>query len=343
MGTLTLDTPRDFALARDACSYGYFLLAPNYWDTRTQTLWRVLDVDGRALLAHVRQARGAGAPLKVRVMGMGGSEALSREGRQSVAAQLTRMLRLDEDEATLREFHRRDPRFAKGGRGRLFRSPTFFEDVVKTVTSCNVQWPGTIQMNRRLCEVLGAKVRVAYARSGGGSGGPRTLPEVHAFPSAQQLSRVRAQTLRARCRVGYRDARLIELARLFAKSPRRGGVDQAWFQDPSTDGDAIFKALVGLPGIGPYAAANIMQLLGRYSRLPLDTESVRHGRTVLGYQGTSAQVMRRVHEHFAPMGEHAFRSYWFELWEFYERKAGKSWTWDRDTTGKTFTAALLSK
>lgn len=34
-----------------------------------------------------------------------------------------------------------------------------------------------------------------------------------------------------------------------------------------------------------------MQLLGRYARLPLDTESVRHGRTMLGFM-----VCRTGHE-----------------------------------------------
>lgn len=51
--------------------------------------------------------------------------------------------------------------------------------------------------------------------------------------------------------------------------------------------------------------------------------------------------MRRVHEHFAPMGDQAFRSYWFELWAYYELRHGKSWTWERDSTGRLFTAANL--
>ncbi len=37
-----------------------------------------------------------------------------------------------------------------------------------------------------------------------------------------------------------------------------------------------------------------MQLLGRYHRLPLDSESVRHGKTVLGFQGTHKQIMKRI-------------------------------------------------
>lgn len=320
--TLTLAVPADYVLRRDVCSYGYFLLAPNRWEPADQTFATVLHAGdgpvgvivsqpgadaGRSQMAR----RGAGRPLRVRC-----SRRLERSEQRVVRARLTRMLRLDESAATLAAFHRVDPRFKATGRGRLMRSASLFEDVIKTVTSCNVQWPSTVHMNERLCAVLG--------RDG-------------AFPTAAKLKRTRPSALRARCRLGYRDRRVVELADLFAS----GGVDEAALSDPQRTDDDVFKVLVEWPGIGPYAAANIMQLLGRYSRLPVDTESVRHARTVLGMEGESAALMRRVHEHYAPFGDHAFRSYWFELWDFYESKRGRAWTWDRETTGKTFTAAQL--
>ena len=43
---LTLKTPADYNLARDVCSYGYFLLAPNHWDVNTQTLITTLHLQG---------------------------------------------------------------------------------------------------------------------------------------------------------------------------------------------------------------------------------------------------------------------------------------------------------
>ncbi len=323
--TLQLTPPADYDLARDVCSYGYFLLAPNHWDHESRVLWRVFALADEPVLAEIAQPKGAGGKLRVRT-----SRSLLREGKDELVGQVTRMLRLDESAEMLAEFHRLDPRFKESGRGRLFRSPTLFEDVIKTVTSCNVQWPGTITMNQRLCEVVGAKVRLGGVTA-------------HAFPSAKQLANVSAGTLRGRCRVGYRDKRIVELARLFSMPVKRGGIDQAMLQDPATPDDVLFRTLVDLPGIGPYAAANIMQLLGRYGRLPLDTESVRHGRTMLGFKGSSAQVMKKVHAHFAPMGEQAFRSYWFEMWTFYESKHGPAWTWERSTTGRLFTAAHLNK
>jgi 3-methyladenine DNA glycosylase/8-oxoguanine DNA glycosylase len=310
------------------CSYGYFLLAPNHWDPHARVLWRVFSLVSGPVLAEVSQPKGRGGRLRVRL-----SRSLDADSKGELIVQATRMLRLDESAETLSRFHRLDPRFKNSGRGRLFRSPTLFEDVVKTVTSCNVQWPGTITMNQRLCEVVGAKVRSANSDG----------ITAHAFPTAKQLARASTGTLRSRCRVGYRDARIIELATLFVTPAKRGGIDQAALEDPATPDDTLFRTLVDLPGIGPYAAANIMQLLGRYGRLPLDTESVRHGRAMLGYKGTSAQVMRKVHEHFAPMGDQAFRSYWFEMWEFYESKHGAAWTWERSTTGRLFTAAQLNK
>jgi 3-methyladenine DNA glycosylase/8-oxoguanine DNA glycosylase len=326
--SLSLKVPADYLLKRDVCSYGYFLLWPNHWDVAAEALSRVVMLDGSPAVVRLTQPPGKGKPLAAHF-----HRTLSKHESALAQQQLTRMLRLDESADTIREFHKVDPRWKRSGRGRLFRSPTLFEDVLKTVTSCNVQWPGTIQMNRRLCEVVGETLTL----------GTKPAVAAYSFPDARTLARTRPEMLRARCRVGYRDKRIVELAALFSAPRAKGGLDQEWIEDPGTTDEAIFKALIDLPGVGPYAAANIMQLLGRYSRLPLDTESVRHGRSILGFKGTSSQVMKKVHKHFAPFGQHAFRSYWFEMWEFYESKHGKAWTWQRETTGRMFTAALLSK
>lgn len=333
----TLPTPPDFNLARDVCSYGYFLLAPNHWDVPTQTLSRVLTLPPKpgtrresAIAVSISQPKGTGTPLTVRT----NRAALAHE-KPHLRAQLVRMLRLDDPTTTIQHFHTVDPRWKPSGRGRLFRSPTLFEDIIKTVTSCNVAWPNTITMNGRLCEVLGPKLIL-----------PKSSPQkstAHGFPSATKVASTRVQTLRARCRVGYRDARMVALAKLLKPVKGQPSPLEQHLTDPSLPDSTLFNSLVDLPGIGPYAAANIMQLLGRYGTLPLDTESVRHGRVVMGLKGTPNAIMKRVKDHFAPFGAHAFRSYWFELWQFYESKRGPAHTWDRETTGRTFTAALLNE
>lgn len=313
MSRFKVTVPADYVLHRDACSYGYFLLAPNHWLPIEREFHRVLDLaDGPARLAMAQPGK-RGTPLAVRA-----DRALSRSERGEARRLLTRMLRLDEGPEQIHAFHKLDPRSKPSGRGRLLRSPSFFEDVIKTVTSCNVTWPSTVSMNRKLCE--------AFGRGG-------------AFPQASVLAAARPAQLRARCSVGYRDARIVELAGMFVS----GEIEPEWFEDAATSDAAIRERLLDLPGIGPYAANNIMQLLGRYGHLPLDTESVRHGRSVLGWRGSAKAISKRLERHFAPFGEHKFRSYWFELWDYYEAKRGKAHTWDRETTGKSFTAAMFKE
>jgi 3-methyladenine DNA glycosylase/8-oxoguanine DNA glycosylase len=320
---LRITPPSDYVLPRDVCSYGYFLLAPNRWRPADRTLTRPFDLPGGVTTVRISQKGVEAEPTRLRGGGFSWpcagepitlecDRTLSKQDAAALRTLVGRMLALEGD--AVHEFHALDERARATGHGRLFRSPTLFEDVIKTVTSCNVAWTSTIRMNQRLCEV------------------------VHpAFPSPAHLARRRASTLRARCSVGYRDARMIDLAKLFLK----GAIDERWLTDPATPDAEVFAFLKGLPGLGPYSAANVMQLLGRYERLPIDTETYRHARTVLGMEGTDSALQKRVEAHYAPFGRHKFRRYWFELWEFYEAKRGPAWTWDPDTTGKTFTAAAL--
>lgn len=306
---LTITPPSDYLLTRDVCSYGYFLLAPNVWDPVRKQLARPVELEtGIAVLTIAQAAPKRGHPLRIV-----SDRSLTAAERAHAKRLVTRMLRLDD--ASLRDFHAADPRWKRSGRARLFRSPTLFEDIIKTVTSCNVSWPNTMGMNRRLCEVINP-----------------------AFPSAAQLARTRPAKLRSRCRVGYRDARIVELARMM----HRGDIDERWLTAPATTDDDAYRFLLSLPGIGPYGAANIMQLLGRYSRLAIDTESVRHGRVVLGMDGDPRAIEKRVRSHYDAFGNHRFRSYWFDLWQYYEQIVGPAHTWHPDTSGQTFTASTLN-
>lgn len=309
---LNIQAPNDFKLSRDVCSYGYFLLAPNHWLVDSQTFARVLELEDGPAAVRINEI--ADGSLRARF-----DRKLDRAEQSQAKRQITRMFSLDTDPSEIRAFHKLDPRWKRSGRARLFRSPDVFEDIIKTVTSCNVTWPSTINMNRRLCEVCGRK-------SASGARG---------FPSAKKLARTRVGTLRGRCRVGYRDQRIIDLAKLY----HNGSIDPVWLEHPSTHDDDVFKFLVSLPGIGPYAAGNIMQLLGRYSRLALDTESLRHGKSVLSMTGSDNAIMKKLAKHYEPFGAHKFRSYWFELWDFYESKQGPAHTWDRETVGSAFTAS----
>ncbi len=301
---LSITPPDDYTLSRDVCSYGYFRLAPNRWDPACQVLHRVLDLPDGAVKVELVQPGTTGSPIKATC-----DRVLTRQEQLQVRSMLRRMLHLDGagSSEAIKAFHKSDRRWKKSGRGRIFRSPTFFEDLIKTVTSCNVTWAVTVTMNRRLCEVINP-----------------------GFPRPAQLARRRPAQLRTRCSVGYRDVRLIELGKMSV----RGELDGAWFEDPANDDQIVYKRLLSLPGIGPYAAANMMQLVGRYSFLAIDSESLRHGREVLCLSGKDGPLTKKLHKHYEPFGKDRFRSYWFELWTDHERTLGKAHTWPERESGQ---------
>ena len=123
------------------------LLAPNRWNPLDRTLTRPLLLEGGVATLTISQegadrgpVEGGGGRLRWSCEGKPvaarADRALTRREQGQAKAMLVRMLRLDDE--TTGEFHGVDARWARSGRGRLFRSPTFFEDLIKTVTSCNV-------------------------------------------------------------------------------------------------------------------------------------------------------------------------------------------------------------
>lgn len=316
--SLSLRTPAGFDLKRVVCSYGYFLLAPNAWNPASQQLVRPLRIgagdvdregDGEIVVCAIGQPGGPGEAVRVAC-----DKRLDALSRGLVKRSLHRMLRIDE---RLPRWPTICPAARRRRFGRLFRSPTLFEDMVKTITGCNVTWRNTIAMNRRL-----------VAAVGGG-----------AFPSPRQLARWTPSRLKQRCRVGYRADRIIRLARAFD----RGDLRPEWFEAPDRSTDELHEALLEIEGFGPYAAANVLQLLGRYDHLPIDTETYRHfcqleGRTRPGNdRDLDADILAR----YEPYRPYRFLAYWFELWRDYERRFGDAWTWDPATTGTNFTASVL--
>ncbi len=313
--TLKLDVPRGFSLKHAVCSYGYFLLAPNYWDVARRALGRPLRTNDGRLVRCVLQQPGntAGKPLQIVT-----DRSVERSQHAALRAQVARMLRLDEDQS---DWFRVCPQAKRRSFGPMFRSPSLFEDIVKTITSCNVSWRNTITMNRRMCELVG-------------DGG---------FPTPAQLADFGEARLKEQCRVGYRAQRIVRLARHVAD----GSLDLAWFEQPQRTTDELFAALKQIHGLGPYAAGNLCHLLGRYDRLAIDTETYRHfclhhhvprPKTPAGIR----KLEQRIQRHYAAFAPFQFKAYWFELWRDHEARYGRAWTWDRDTTGQNFTAAVLT-
>jgi 3-methyladenine DNA glycosylase/8-oxoguanine DNA glycosylase len=107
-------------------------------------------------------------------------------------------------------------------------------------------------------------------------------------------------------RAGYRGRYLRELARMVVA----GEVDLEALgratPDELPDAD-LAKRLQALPGVGPYAAAHIMTMLGRYSRLILDSWTRPTYAKQLGVESVSD---KEIIERFAPYGDYAGLAFW---------------------------------
>jgi 3-methyladenine DNA glycosylase/8-oxoguanine DNA glycosylase len=68
-------------------------------------------------------------------------------------------------------------------------------------------------------------------------------------------------------KAGYRGAYL----RTIAADVAAGRLDLEALNDPALPDDVVTEQLLALPGVGPYACAHLMMLLGRYRRLILDS------------------------------------------------------------------------
>ncbi len=312
---LTLPTPDEFDLTAAVCSYGYYVLAPNQWDAVAQTLTRPLrTADHRVVRVTCRAASGParGRSLRIRV-----TPQVPRGDHDAIKRQVARMFHLDVDAAVFRRFHRLHRGARRRRFGRLFRSPTLFEDMVKTITGCNVSWPNTIAMNRRLCERVG--------RDGD-------------FPTPAELAAWQPARLNRATRVGYRAERIIRLAR----DVDAGRLDLDALAAPGRHSDELYHALRRIHGFGDYAASNVLQLLDHYDRVAIDSETIRHFRQFHGVGGSAREVAERARRHYDRFAPFQFLAYWYELWTGYESVIGPADSWTAEKS-KQLTAGRLAR
>ena len=260
-----------------------------------------VDEDARVMAVTVPLPRGRPRTIRLHEGRAGAArvEALgpkpSPSAQEAIQAVLRRMLNLEENLAPLYAVAADDPDLAwiTAGAGRMFRSPTVFEDVVKTICTTNCTWSATVRMVTALVERLGEE-------SAGGFG--------RAFPTPAEMASARPTFYRDVVRAGYRGAYLRTLAREVVK----GSIDLEELRDASPEelpDDEVAARLLALPGVGPYAAAHVMMLLGRHSRLILDSWTRPTYAALNGRKAVDRQIERR----FKRYGPYAGLAFWLFL------------------------------
>jgi 3-methyladenine DNA glycosylase/8-oxoguanine DNA glycosylase len=264
-------------------SHGWLRLLPFEWDEEAEVLRRTDRLpDGR--LARVELSA---VPEGVRVQAdmPGAGEWASALGRSVLA--------LDEEFTSFHALCREEPGLRQAlehGQGRILRCPTVWEDLVKTLFSVNTTWRQTVAMTAHLVR----------------RHGPEHADGTRAFPGPEVVAGVEAAELQEHCRVGYRGEPLVRLARDIVE----GRVDLEALRADSVGLEEAERRLLAIRGIGPYAAANVLMLLGHYDHLPVDSwfrQTVRNA--WFGGQAVADRELVRAFERFRPYRTLVFRFY----------------------------------
>jgi N-glycosylase/DNA lyase len=244
---LRISTPATFNFRRTVMSHGWCVLPPFEFDESKWVLVRVLDV-------------GQSKPVTVTITGSRGgiliktSRRVSKKAADKILRDVRHMFRLDDDMTSFYQAVAEEPEFAwiaAEGAGRLLRSPTVFEDLVKMICTTNCSWALTEKMVHEMVNRLG----------GESDDGRR------AFPTAEAMAQKSEKFFRDKIRAGYRAPYLKELAQRVVS----GELDvESWLSSdlPVTD---LLKEMKGVKGVGNYAAENLLKLIGRYDGLALDS------------------------------------------------------------------------
>ncbi len=286
---ITIPTPSNFDFWRTAYSHGWCDLVPFSFYPEKKELRRVLSLKRNAVV----DCRMRGEDRRIIIQTTSRSRLTAGRLEETKAAIRT-MLRLDEEFGQFHAVARKHPQFrwiAQSRGGRLLRAPTVFEDAVKMICTTNCTWALTKIMVTNIVHHFGRKV----------SDG------LFAFPEPEAIAGSTEQFLRTHVKAGYRAPFLLELANRVAS----GKLDIESWRHSTIPTEQLFKLMREVKGIGPYAAGNLLKLVGRYDYLGLDSW-VRQQYFKLHKQGRRVKDST-IEKHYAKYGEWRGLFFWLEM------------------------------
>ena len=291
---IELAARQPFSLQQVIRSHGWPQLLPFHWERESDALLRVERLTTGTVVVLNFHPLENGLAVEV-------SDELTDAERAELETTLDWMFGLDMDFGPFYEMARGEPKLAgveANARGRVLRSATLWEDTIKTILTTNTAWSGTIRMNAALVAQFGDPLPAA--------------PAMQAFPTPASVAASDPDTLRNTTKLGYRAPYVHELADAVAA----GRLDLERLKDPAMPTEEVRKRLLAIKGVGGYAAANLLMILGRYDFIPIDSWAMNQ----VSQEWYGGQ----------PVGPKEVEAA-FERWE--EWKGLVYWWWDWDQSG----------
>jgi N-glycosylase/DNA lyase len=246
---LFLNQPENFSFKHTINSHGWCELLPFESDKENQRLSYVFT-DENSKNPVLAKIEGTNGKLKIEIA----DENINKTFQEKILRDVRHILRLDDN---LREFYKlikSEKQLAwisKQNAGRLLRSTTVFEDLVKTICTTNCSWALTKKMAMNLTQKLGQK----------------TEDGKFAFPTVEAMASVSTEFYKNEIRAGYRSTYFAELAEKVVSGETN---PESWLQKDLPTKE-LKREMKQIKGVGDYAAENLLKLVGHYDGLALDS------------------------------------------------------------------------
>jgi len=292
----TLPARKPFNFLSVVNSHGWRQLAPFSYDENSNTLCYILRLsNGRIIELRLRDGTD-GVIVE--------TDKLNKTERKEVADKVTWMFGLDLDFSHFYAASRAEPKLARAKKralGRVLRSPTLFEDVIKTILTTNTLWAATKNMTLKLVDEFGEPLQ---------SAGRDLNVETKAFPTPDAIVASSPEFLKEKIRVGYRAQAIYDLAFRVAS----GKFDLESLKTSELPTLELRKELLTINGVGPYAAANLLMILGRHDFIPIDSYALK----MVSHEWYDGKPItaKDVEKRFEKWGEFKGIAFWFWDWSY---------------------------
>jgi 3-methyladenine DNA glycosylase/8-oxoguanine DNA glycosylase len=292
-------------------SHGWYQLAPMMWDENANVLHKPERLaNGKVITFGVSASNNTSSNTLILQAPDDIDETEIAELYENVAW----MFSINSDISAFYDIADREPRLRhcrQHAYGRFLRSSTLFEDVVKVLLTTNIQWGGTKRLAQALVNHFGEQTTVPH---------PIYNTQTRAFPSSQSIANSNENELR-KLGLGYRAPYLLALAQGVAS----GQIDLERFRHSNLSTLDLRKALLKLPGIGPYAAATLLSILGRYDFIGVDSEAMS---TVSKHFYNGEKVgEKEILATFDRWGSFKALAYWF--WDYAGTQVSPIEAWEK--------------
>lgn len=288
MPTFNIAKPLNFSFRHTVNSHGWYDLRPFDFDKESGTLGFVFS-GGHGKTPIFARLRERGDKIEIKTDSPVRDPALLK-------AKTRHVLRLDDQ---IGDFYEAASKLNKvtwaseAYAGRLLRSATVWEDLIKTICTTNCTWSVTRNLTTKLVEHLGEKTPCGR----------------RAFPNAKAMAKMPAKFYREVIRAGYRSEYLQEIAVAVAE----GSLDPESWLTSELPTPELRKEMKKVKGVGDYAADNLLKLLGRYDGLALDSW-LRAGFYAKHNKGKKCPD-KKIEKHYAKFAEWRGLAIWCDMTE----------------------------